>query len=221
LLISSFVDIGKEGRDFPLKPENRTNDMALPNASQALIQHAMPRETAMRYAMYAFLVAFGSMLIAIAGQVKVPMWPVPTTLQTLAIFTIAAAYGRNLAVATLLAYMAEGAVGLPVFTNGGGLAYFATSATTGYLIGFVIAAGITGWAADRGYSRKPLGLGVANVSGALLILVLGAAWIAFHPAYGFEKAWAWGVGPFIVTDIVKAVLAAALVPALWSLFRRK
>jgi biotin transporter BioY len=88
----------------------------------------------MRYAMYAFLVAFGSMLIAIAGQVKVPMWPVPTTLQTLAIFTIAAAYGRNLAVATLLAYLAEGAAGLPVFTNGGGLAYFA-GPTTGYLIG--------------------------------------------------------------------------------------
>lgn len=195
--------------------------MAHPTVSQPLVYRALPRETVTRYAMYAFLVIAGSMLIAVAGQVKVPMWPVPTTLQTLAIFTIAAVYGRNLAVATLLAYLAEGAAGLPVFTNGGGLAYFATSATTGYLIGFVIAAGITGWAADRGFSSRPLALGIANVSGAALILVLGVLWIAFHPAYGFEKAWAWGVGPFIVTDMIKAVLAAALVPALWSLFRRK
>jgi hypothetical protein len=124
--------------------------------------------------MYAFLVAFGSMLIAIAGQIKVPMWPNPTvTLQTLAIFTIAAAYGRNLAVATLLAYIAEGAAGLPVFTNGGGLAYFA--GPTGYLAGFVIAAGITGWAADRGWSRKPLKVSASPTFLArFVVLVLGA-----------------------------------------------
>jgi biotin transport system substrate-specific component len=119
----------------------------------------------------------------------------------------------------LLAYIAEGAAGLPVFTNGGGLAYFA-GPTTGYLIGFVIAAGITGWAADRGYSRKPL------------CSRRQPFWHASDPrarccvdrfpsGFGFEKAIAWGIGPFIVTDIIKAVLAAALVPALWSLFRRK
>lgn len=195
--------------------------MALSDATRPLIHHALPRETVTRYAMYAFLVLAGSLLIAVAGQVKVPMWPVPTTLQSLAIFTIAAAYGRNLAIATLLAYLAEGALGLPVFTNGGGLAYFATSATTGYLLGFVVAAGITGWASDRGLSRNPLALAAANVVGATVILVLGAVWIAFHPAFGFEKAWAWGVGPFIVTDMIKAVLAGALVPALWSLFSRR
>lgn len=192
--------------------------MALPNASQPLISRALPRETATRFAMYAFLVVAGSMLIAVAGQIKVPMWPVPTTLQTLAIFTIAAAYGRNLAIATLLAYIAEGAAGLPVFTNGGGLAYFA-GPTTGYLAGFVVAAGITGWAADKGLANRPLKLFAANLAGTLLILVLGAAWIAL--IFGTEKAVAWGIGPFIVTDVIKAALAAALVPALWGLFARK
>ncbi|MFZ2101484.1 MAG: biotin transporter BioY [Oricola sp.] len=192
--------------------------MALPTASQPLVYRALPHETAARFAMYAFLVIAGSMLIAVAGQFKVPMWPVPTTLQTLAIFTIAAAYGRNLAIATLLAYLAEGAAGLPVFTNGGGLAYFA-GPTTGYLAGFVVAAGITGWAADKGLADKPLKLFAANLAGALTILVLGAVWIA--AMFGTEKAIAWGIGPFIVTDIIKAGLAAALVPALWSLFRRK
>lgn len=193
--------------------------MAISNISQPLIYRALPRETATRYAMYAFLVLAGSALIALAGQVKVPMWPVPTTLQTLAIFTIAAAYGRNLAVATLIAYLAEGAAGLPVFTNGGGLAYFLTSATTGYLVGFVLAAGITGWAADRGLANKPIKLFAANLAGTLLILVLGALWIA--AMFGTDKAIAWGIGPFIVTDIIKAALAAALVPALWGLFGRK
>lgn len=192
--------------------------MALTNAPQTLIHRVLPRETATRYAMYAFLVGLGSVLIAIAGQVKVPMWPVPTTLQTLAIFTIAAAFGRKLAVATLLAYLAEGAAGLPVFTNGGGLAYFA-GPTTGYLAGFVVAAGITGWAADNGLTSKPLKLFAANLAGTLSILALGAAWIAFM--FGTDKAIAWGIGPFIVTDIIKAALAAALVPALWGLFGRK
>lgn len=218
LLIISFADIGKKGRNCRQESENRIIEMALPNVPQSLIYRALPRETATRYAMYAVLVAFGSMLIAVAGQIKVPMWPVPTTLQTLAIFTIAAAYGRNLAVATLLAYLAEGAAGLPVFTNGGGLAYFA-GPTTGYLAGFVAAAAITGWAADIGLANKPVKLFAANLAGTLTILVLGALWIAM--IFGADKAIAWGIGPFIVTDIIKAALAAALVPALWALLSRK
>jgi biotin transport system substrate-specific component len=196
----------------------QANPMALSSASQPLITHALPQEKLLRYATYALLILAGSALIAVAGKVKVPMWPVPTTLQTLAIFTIAAAYGRNLAVATLLAYLAEGAAGLPVFTNGGGFAYFA-GPTTGYLAGFVIAAGITGWAADRGLSNKPVKLFAANLAGTLIVLSLGALWIA--ALFGTDKAIAWGIGPFIVTDIIKAALAAALVPALWSLFARK
>lgn len=191
------------------------------STANTLIDRALPQERMLRFATCAFLVLAGSALIAIAGQVKVPMWPVPTTLQTLAIFTIAAAYGRNLAIATLLAYLVEGAAGLPVFTNGGGIAYFASSATTGYLIGFVVAAGLTGWAADNGWSKKPLKLFAANLTGTLGILVLGVIWIALHPAYGVEKAWMWGIGPFIVTDVIKAALAAAIVPALWSLLARK
>lgn len=194
--------------------------MAQTQTPRPLIYGALPQETATRYATYAFLVLAGSALIAIAGQIKVPLWPNPTpvTLQTLAIFTIAAAYGRKLAVATLLAYLAEGAAGLPVFTNGGGLAYFA-GPTTGYLAGFVMAAGITGWAADRGWSRNPVKLWAANMAGTLLVLVVGALWMGM--LFGADKIVAWGVGPFIVTDIIKATLAAALVPALWSIFKRR
>lgn len=158
-----------------------------------------------------FLVMAGSAVIALAAHIQVPFWPVPATLQTLAIFAIAAAYGRNLAVLTVLAYLAEGAAGLPVFAKGGGLAYFA-GPTAGYLAGFVIAAAITGWAADRGWASNPFKLFGANLVGEVVILSLGAAWIAI--AFGADKAFAWGVGPFIVTDLIKIALASALVPAL-------
>ena len=188
--------------------------------ARSFAQSLAPETTAARYATYAALVVFGSLLIAAAGKVTVPFWPVPATLQTLAIFVIAAAYGRKLALATLAAYLVEGAAGLPVFTNGGGLAYFA-GPTTGYLAGFVVAAGLTGWAADRGLDRNAFKLFAVNLVGTAIILLLGAAWIAI--AFGPEKALAWGVGPFIATDIVKAALAAAVVPAGWqiaNLFRR-
>ena len=164
-----------------------------------------------------FLVLAGSFAIAVAAHIKVPFWPVPMTLQTLAIFAIAAAYGRNLAILTVIAYLAEGAAGLPVFVNGSGLAYFA-GPTTGYLAGFVLAAAVTGAAADRGWGANPFKLFGANLAGEIIILALGAAWIA--AMFGSDKAFAWGVGPFIATDLVKIALASALVPALASALRK-
>lgn len=188
--------------------------------ARSFVESFAPESTAARYATYGALALFGSLLIAVAGKVTVPFWPVPATLQTLAIFVLAAAFGRKLAVATLALYLFEGALGLPVFTKGGGLAYFA-GPTTGYLVGFVIAAGLTGWAADRGLDRNPFKLFGVNLIGTAIILALGAAWIAL--AFGPEKAIAWGVGPFIATDVIKAALAAAVVPAGWQIaskFRR-
>jgi biotin transport system substrate-specific component len=124
----------------------------------------------------------------------------------------------------MLLYLAQGAAGLPVFAGtpekGIGLAYMA-GPTGGYLAGFVVMAAIAGWAADRGWSRNPLKLGAAMLVGESVMLVLGALWIGY--LFGAEKMLAWGVGPFIVTDLVKLALAAMFVPAMWSLagfFRR-
>jgi biotin transport system substrate-specific component len=188
--------------------------------ARSFAQSVAPEGIVARYATYGALVLFGSLLIAVAGKITVPFGPVPATLQTLAIFVIAAAFGRKLALATQAAYHVEGAAGLPVLTKGGGLAYFA-GPTTGYLAGFVVAAGLTGWAADRGLDRNAFKLFAVNLLGTAIILLLGAAWIAI--AFGPEKALAWGVGPFIATDVIKAALAAAVVPAGWqiaNLFRR-
>ena len=182
-----------------------------------LATRALPLSGSARLAGQAFLVLAGSMLIAVAAHTKVPFWPVPMTLQTLAIFAIAAAYGRNLAVATLLAYMLEGAAGLPVFTQGAGLAYFA-GPTAGYLAGFVIAAAIVGAAADRGWTARPVMMLGAMLAGETVILALGAAWMIM--LFGLEKGLTYGVGPFIVTDLVKLALATALVTAASGLIAR-
>lgn len=182
-----------------------------------LVSLALPQGRNARIAAQVALVLAGTALLTLSAKVTVPFWPVPMTLQTLAIFLIAAAYGRNLAVATLLTYLAEGAAGLPVFATGGGLAYLA-GPTAGYLVGFVFAAAIVGHAADRGLDRKAFVLFGAMLLGEIVILVMGAAWLAV--LMGAEKAITFGVGPFIVTDVVKIALAAAAVGAARSMLKR-
>ena len=191
--------------------------MAIASAARPLISLALPRDRATRLAIQVLAVLAGSMLLALSARVTVPFWPVPMTMQVLAVFVIGAAYGRKLALATLLAYLAEGAIGLPVFAGGAGLAYMA-GPTGGYLVGFAVAAVIAGWASDRGFDRNPFKLFAAMLVGELVILALGAGWLVV--LFGADKAIAYGVGPFIVTDLVKVALAAAIVPAAWSLVER-
>ncbi|MDZ7824262.1 MAG: biotin transporter BioY [Ahrensia sp.] len=192
--------------------------MASSISNNALVYRALPNESAMRMVGYVLLAFAGSLLIALAAQIKVPFYPVPATLQTLAIFAISAAYGRNLAVATLLLYLAQGALGLPVFATGSGLAYMA-GPTGGYLAGFLIAAFIIGSAADRGWSNNAFKLFAAMLVAEVVILGLG--YLHLVNLFGAEKAMAYGVGLFIVTDLIKAVLASAIVPAVAALINRK
>lgn len=168
------------------------------------------------------LVVAGSLLLWVSAKTKVPFYPVPMTLQTLALFGIAAAYGMRLGVATVALYLLEGAIGLPVFAGtpekGIGLAYM-FGPTGGYLASYLIAAAIVGYAVDRGLGRNPFKLFGAMLVAETVILGMGFAWLAY--LFGSEKALAFGVGPFIVTDLVKIALAACLVPAVSALFRKK
>ena len=90
------------------------------------------------------LVLFGTLLLTISSKVQVPFWPVPMTMQTFIVFIIGMAYGWRLAFFTLVAYLIEGALGLPVFAKGGGLLYL-TGPTAGYLYGMTIAAAVIGF----------------------------------------------------------------------------
>ena len=178
-----------------------------------------------------FLVLAGTAILAIAAKIKVPFWPVPMTLQTLAIMALAAAYGSRLAVITVVAYLAEGVVGLPVFTNTppaiAGPAYF-LGPTGGFLIGFVALAFIVGSAADRGWSRSFGRLFTAMIVADIVVFVIGFIWLAWFATLsngasglGVATAFSAGVTPFLIADLLKIVLAALAVPAVWGLVERK
>jgi biotin transport system substrate-specific component len=190
-------------------------------STPALAPSLLPQDRALRIAGMVLLAIAGSLLMWVSAKIKVPFYPVPMTLQTLALFGIAAAYGMRLGIATIALYLIEGALGLPVFAGtpekGIGLLYM-VGPTGGYLASYMIAAAIVGYAVDRGLGRNPFKLFGAMLVAEAVILGMGFAWMAV--LFGAEKAFAFGVGPFIVTDLVKIALAACLVPAVTALFAR-
>jgi biotin transport system substrate-specific component len=191
-------------------------------SSRALAPSILPRDRTMRLVTMLLLAIAGAAVMWISAKIKVPFYPVPMTLQTLALFGIAAAYGLRLGVSTIALYLAAGAAGLPVFAGtpekGIGLAYM-VGPTGGYLAMYLVAAAIIGYAVDRGFGRNALKLFGVMLIAELIILSGGVAWLA--ALFGFEKALAFGVGPFIVTDLVKIALAALAVPAVSRLIGKQ
>lgn len=173
----------------------------------------------------ALMVVGGSLFIAIAAQISVPMLPVPMTLQTLAILLVGLTFGARMGVLTLLAYLGEGAMGLPVFANGGnGAAFFGP--TAGFLVGFVMMAAIVGYAADQGVKGLVGTAAVALLASALLYIP-GVAWaMALAEVAGIDTAkwgadsigmiWQYYMAPFLIGDTVKAVIAALIVTGAWA-----
>jgi biotin transport system substrate-specific component len=158
------------------------------------------------------LALMGTLLLWASAKIKVPMWPVPMTLQTFVVLALGAAYGWRLAAATVLIYLAEGAIGLPVFAGtperGLGLAYM-MGPTAGYLVGFVLAAMVVGWLVERGYGRKPASALLTMLAGQALILASGVTWLALGVNMGWSKAVALGLVPFLLGDAIKTALAAS------------
>jgi biotin transport system substrate-specific component len=162
----------------------------------------------------AILVVAGTALLTLSAKVNLPLPYVPMTLQTLTVLVIGAVYGWRLGSATVMAYLAEGAIGFPVFAGPvGGLAPL-FGPTAGYLWGFVAAAFVTGWLSERGWDNRIPRLFVAMGLGHAIILALGFAWLALGMKLGFEKAWLVGIAPFIAASLLKNALGAALVPAI-------
>jgi biotin transport system substrate-specific component len=159
------------------------------------------------------LVALGTALMALSAKVNLPLPYVPMTLQTLVVLMIGAAYGWRLGSATMIAYLAEGAMGLPVFAGPvGGIAPL-VGPTAGYLFGFIGAAFVTGWLAERGWDRSVVLLFAAMAVGHVVILAAGFGWLAFGLGLGASKAWQVGIVPFIAASLVKNALGATLMPA--------
>ena len=121
------------------------------------------------------LALLGTVLLTASAKIQVPFYPVPMSMQTFVVLALGMAYGWRLGGATMLLYLAEGAAGLPVFAGtpekGIGLAYI-MGPTGGYLVGFVFAAVLVGWLAERGRDRNPVTTAIAVVAGTIGLYLL-------------------------------------------------
>jgi biotin transport system substrate-specific component len=170
----------------------------------------------------ALVIAF-SLLTALSAQVVVPLpWtPVPITGQTFAVLLTGALLGSRLGALAMMAYLIEGASGLPFFRSGqGGLHYLLLTPTAGYLFSYPAAAFLTGWLAERGWDKKYLTAAAAMSLGSIVILLCGWSWLATFYAPSALAAWTTGVAPFLPGDVVKIALAAAVLPTGWAILRR-
>lgn len=175
------------------------------------------RRAALAYDMA--LVLGGSLLTALAAQlsIRLPFSPVPITGQTLAVLLVGALLGSRRGALSMLAYLLEGLMGLPVFAGGMSGAAYMLGPTGGYLVGFVAAAWLTGWLAERGWDRQVWSTVLAMVLGNLCLYAFGLAWLS---RFVGARALTLGLLPFLVGDALKVALAAAALPAGWKVLGR-
>lgn len=169
------------------------------------------------------LVLAGSVLIALSAQIAVPLpfTPVPVTGQTFAILLVGMALGSRRGALAVMAYLMEGASGLPVFANGTGSLAVLMGPTSGYLFGFVPAAFAVGWLAENGWDRNPISTALAMLIGNAIIYVPGLIVLGTILGTTPSTTLSYGFLPFYLGDIVKLVLAAAAMPLAWKFLGKK
>ena len=181
------------------------------------------------------LVVCGSAVVAALAQlsVRLPFTPVPVTGQTLAVLVVGASLGATRGAAALALYLIEGSAGLPVFAGGQSGAAFVFTAdpfhtTGGYLWGFVLAAFVVGWLAERGWDRSTGSAIGAMLLGEIVIFTAGVVWLAAAldvpvqaPGRTFNDALEFGLYPFAVGDVLKVLVAAGALPLAWKVVGRR
>ncbi|MDT7948667.1 MAG: biotin transporter BioY [Thermoflexus sp.] len=192
--------------------------------SDLLIPAALRRTRAQQRLADAVLILGGSLLTALMARVEIPLpfTPVPITGQTFAVLLVGAALGSRRGALSMAVYLLEGALGLPVFAGGAaGLARL-RGPTGGYLIGFIAAAFVTGWLAERGWDRRPATTALAMLTGNAVIYLFGLPWLAWFVGsfLGPKGALALGLLPFVPGDLLKLLLATLAFPSVWLLVRR-
>ena len=158
-----------------------------------------------------------SFLLILSAKIKVDLYPVPMTLQPLAVLMIAMLCGRNISVAAVSLYLFQGMVGIPVFAYGGGLPYL-LGPTGGFLFGFLFASMIIGELADRGWGKQNFKSVFAMLIGLIIIYVFGIFQLSILK--GFDFAIINGLKPFILGDLYKLMLAALVLPQIWKLVNK-
>lgn len=152
------------------------------------------------------LIVAGSLLMTLAAKVQVPFYPVPMSMQTLVAIGLGLSAGPAVGVASILLYLGQGLVGLPVFSGAGAGPAYMMGPTGGYLIGFVLAAFVAGSLAKAGYARAPVQAGFCALVAGALVYLPGLIWLGQFTGYGSTLLYA-GLFPFIAGDVVKAIIA--------------
>lgn len=171
----------------------------------------------------ATVLIMATLLLTISAKISIPFYPVPLTLQTFVVVGLGMALGSKRGAAAILLYLAEGAIGLPVFAGtpqaGVGISYM-LGTTGGYLVGFVFAAYIAGWFAERGWDASVLKSFAVALFSTAIIFIPGVLWIG--AVLGWDKPIIqWGLTPFIWGGVFKAGLAAIVFPTIWKFLKMK
>lgn len=189
-----------------------------------VVPHGQTRAAAV--ARDVILVVAGTALVSVLAQVSIPWFPVPFTGQTLAVLLVGGMLGALRGAISMALYFAIGALGAPVFSDQSGGWDIITGATGGYIIGFILAAGLVGWLCERGADRRVVPMIGVLLLGNVIIYAVGVPWLAnWSPAgdgvaFGWGQAYGFGVQPFILGDLLKLAIVAALLPAGWALLQR-
>ena len=168
----------------------------------------------------AALVVGGAALTAGLAQVTVPLWPVPITGQTLAVLLVGASLGAARGALSMVLYALVGALGAPVFSDASGGTGVLLGATGGYIVGFVLAAALTGWLAQRRWERGLVRGMLAFVAGSAVVFLVGLPWLKVTLGLDWPATLSAGLLPFLVGGVVKAVIAALVLRGAWALVDR-
>jgi biotin transport system substrate-specific component len=167
------------------------------------------------------LIGAGAALTGILAQVVVPLQPVPITGQTLAVILVGSTLGALRGALSMVLYLALGVVGLPWFSDASSGWGVVAGPTGGYIVGFIAAAALTGWLAQRTWDRRVVGAFVSMSAGTLATFAVGLPWLAASLGLTLEQTLAAGLYPFLIGGVVKAMLAAGMLPLAWKLSSRK
>ncbi|TCL88432.1 biotin transport system substrate-specific component [Curtobacterium sp. PhB142] len=183
-----------------------------PTAHRPLADALLPRTAVVSTA----LVLGGALLTAGAAQVSVPLWPVPITGQTLAVLLVGSALGARRGALSMLVYALLGVIGLPVFAGGSAGVGVLVSPSGGYIVGFVAAAALVGWIAER-FGDRPLRNSVLSfVLGTVVTFAVGMVWLAVSLGLNLQQTLEFGLYPFVLGGAVKALLGAGAISLGWT-----
>ena len=190
--------------------------LSLAPSRPVLADRVLPRSLATDAA----LVVGGAALTAGLAQLEIPLWPVPVTGQTLAVLLVGASLGATRGALSMALYALAGALGAPIFSDHSAGVAVLGGPTGGYIVGFVLAAGFTGWLAQRRFERRLVSGMLAFVAGSGVVFLVGLPWLKVALGLNWAQTIAGGLTPFIVGGIVKAVLAALVLRGAWALVDR-